>query len=214
MKTCYLCHRAEPEVVINPDHVPPQSIFGDPKPRNLIQVDCCRQCNGDFSQIDRKVKNLLAMCIGDSTDKQKVFPKTLNDLKNAEWKFAKRLAAGFRQTVIRIYDKNSVALAIDLSDDEIDILNRFLVRVVKGLLRHYYPSYDYRSDEFDAHPISYDGEFLSKLREYKVPFSYDKRGVDAFQCLRFVHEEEGVGMWILIFFNGSIFWVSHGHPES
>jgi hypothetical protein len=154
------------------------------------------------------------MCIGDSTDKQKVFPKTLRDLKNAEWKFAKRLAAGFRQTVVRIHDRNSAALAIDLSDDEIKMLNSFLVRVVKGLLRHYYPSYDYRSDEFHTHPIGYDGKFLDKLREYKVPFSYDKRGIDAFQCLRFVHEEERIGMWILIFFNGSFFWVSHGRPES
>ncbi len=62
MKQCYLCGE---ELIKNrnksKDHVPPDCIFPQDKPRNLITIPCCKNCNEEFAQLDEKMRNFLAI---------------------------------------------------------------------------------------------------------------------------------------------------------
>jgi hypothetical protein len=47
--SCAYCGREAP---ITKDHIPPQNLFPDPKPSNLITVPCCEECRSAWSDDD------------------------------------------------------------------------------------------------------------------------------------------------------------------
>jgi len=51
-KRCYLC-KGEADTK---DHVPPKGLFPEPRPSNLITVDCCYRCNQKFTKIDEEFR--------------------------------------------------------------------------------------------------------------------------------------------------------------
>ena len=68
MTQCYLCGV---ELINNKnkskDHVPPDCIFPQDKPLNLITVPCCIKCNKEYGKLDERMQNFFAILAGDKS---------------------------------------------------------------------------------------------------------------------------------------------------
>lgn len=53
---CVYCHSPQN---LNRDHIPPKSLFPQPRPQNLITVLCCRECHKIFNENDAYFRNYL-----------------------------------------------------------------------------------------------------------------------------------------------------------
>ena len=56
-KKCYICGNLADSM----DHIPPDGIFPDPKPTNLITVPACSKCNQSSSKDDEYFRTILAI---------------------------------------------------------------------------------------------------------------------------------------------------------
>jgi len=91
-------------------------------------------------------------------------------------------------------------------------VERYMIRITKGLLRHFHPEYDYSQDVFDVKDMlpSPEGiELLRRLTE-QLPL-YEERGDGVFRFWRgFPQNRPNNGAWIFLFYNGACFFVLHG----
>lgn len=198
---CYLCGKAEPETR---DHVPPKGFFNDPKPDNLITVPCCEACNRSYAKDDEAFRFFVSVAEGISPAGRWVQEnKSLkNTLKNNP-KLVEHIKSSMG-TVLR------AGRLVDTLSIPADRGNRFLVKLTKGLLAHYYPNIDRNALEYRA--ISIVGDRLNDpnldvLRDASV---YDSRGQGVFQFRRLVYEVTGTGVWMCVFYDASLFLVWHG----
>lgn len=131
MKQCYLCGEG---LIKNKnkskDHVPPDCIFPQEKPPNLITVPCCTECNGAFKQLDEKMRNFFAIIAGDKSGE-------VGKIAQHEILRSRRLSKEFlsytkEQGSLVDYQGNP-RLIFHFNNEELD---RWLVRVVKGLFFH------------------------------------------------------------------------------
>jgi hypothetical protein len=51
VRSCYLCGAQER---LTRDHIPPRNLFPQPRPTNLITVDCCEVCNNGMNLSDER----------------------------------------------------------------------------------------------------------------------------------------------------------------
>ena len=58
LKKCIYCNST---LELTKDHVPPKSFFPDPKPSNLITVDCFKKCNNSFDKEDEYMLTIISM---------------------------------------------------------------------------------------------------------------------------------------------------------
>jgi hypothetical protein len=102
--------------------------------------------------------------------------------------------------------------AIEVPDERIE---KFLVRVTKGMLRHFYPEYEYQHDDFSVRLISPINERkLRSLDKFIMATKYEERGGDV---LRFRHgiTDTGLsGVWLYIFYDSVWYLVFHTHKET
>lgn len=56
MCECYLCGSRNN---LTKDHLFPRSLFPDPKPKNLITLDCCRKCQDNYMADEEYFRNML-----------------------------------------------------------------------------------------------------------------------------------------------------------
>ncbi|MFN2377052.1 MAG: hypothetical protein ABR538_10975 [Candidatus Binatia bacterium] len=63
--TCVLCCERP---ATTGDHLPPENIFADPKPANLITVPACGECNNGAKLDDERFRNFVALQVGDRTE--------------------------------------------------------------------------------------------------------------------------------------------------
>lgn len=65
-KQCYLCGVT---LIKNhnksKDHVPPDCIYPDNKPPNLITIPCCKDCNKEYKPLDEKMRNFISIIAGE-----------------------------------------------------------------------------------------------------------------------------------------------------
>jgi hypothetical protein len=76
IEVCVFCG----EVAETRDHVPPQGVFPDPKPTDLISVPACNDCNCDTKLDDEYFRWLVATGSAESEDalrliKERILPK-------------------------------------------------------------------------------------------------------------------------------------------
>jgi len=86
---------------------------------------------------------------------------------------------------------------------------RFLIRVTKGLLTHYFPVYDYSQAIFDVRHIPQTIDNLAKLEPLKNRLQYDSRGDEVFQYRGGLTESQQSGVWIFLFYGALLFAISH-----
>lgn len=71
---CYLCNR---NLATTKDHVPPKSLFPDPKPSNLIPgLPCCKKCNRSYSMDEEYLRDNLALTARPSSTVEQLWKKT------------------------------------------------------------------------------------------------------------------------------------------
>jgi hypothetical protein len=114
------------------DHVPPKNIFAEPRPSNLITVNCCEDCNQSFKLDDEYLRAYIAVradCL--TANKRQVQEKAMRAFNRSP-----AFEAKFFQDV-RVVEKVRADLSIDLvfqmRHDE-DRLERIMKRIVRGII--------------------------------------------------------------------------------
>lgn len=99
--------------------------------------------------------------------------------------------------------------AVDVIDFPKARAERFLLRITKGLLAHFYPDVAPALLEFETNQIRITAENRRAYEELRDSAAYDARGDSVFQFRRFVVKETGQGYWIYCFYGASLFSVRH-----
>jgi hypothetical protein len=201
MIQCYLCGD---DLIKNQnkskDHVPPDCIFPENKPLNLITVPCCTNCNKKYQQLDERMRDYFVLVSGEkSGDARDILRRKLS--RNPRW-----------LDVILSYTKEHPTLVENtgnprrvfyFDDGE---LNPWLIRVVKGL---FYKRSKTRISDFAKFTVykypqiipqpSYTFPMENGL-EYRPYFTYG------------VISEQNNDFWVLVFYDYLMFSVSVDDP--
>lgn len=130
--TCAYCGQVLP---LTRDHVPPRSLFPDPKPSDLITVPCCEPCRIGWSADDEYFRlNVISACAGlKDNDVENVNDKLLRSLRKPnKARFALSVRESLRQ--LEIYSPGGIylgaagALVVDKAR-----IDRVAQRIIRGL---------------------------------------------------------------------------------
>ena len=152
---CVYCGRYLP---LTNDHIPPQALWGKPRPSDLVVVPSCKRCNGGASKDDEYFKTMIvlkdragshpeAVAIRDSVFRGLAKPK--------KKKFTQRILRSIREVGLRtpaglyigkeqVYDVDTIRL------------DRVIERVTRGLYWHHH-GHVRLPDDFEVVVWSEDG---------------------------------------------------------
>ncbi|HEY2329339.1 MAG TPA: hypothetical protein VGI63_05955 [Verrucomicrobiae bacterium] len=202
---CYLCGDTNS---ITPDHVPPKGFFPEPRPSNLITVPCCAKCNNGFSKDDEAVRAWFSAILGATSAGEWI-------LKNKVTPGIMTRSPAFRETWLNsmqdtklLSEEDGVIDAVSFKIDP-DRVERFVFRIVKGLLCFYYPDYDYSQDTFVSRLILPTRDNLNRLDTFKNSLRYDFRGDGVIQYRFGLTDTRQSGLWIIVFYGATLFFVCH-----
>lgn len=203
---CYLCP-VEVDPTRHRDHIPPKTFFPQPRPSNLVTVPCCERCNSGASIDDDAFKAWFSIAIGAS-------PAAAAANRGATLPSAFRRSEKFTEHTISLIEHG----VIDYLDGakEMDGIvipkarfARFLTRIVKGLLRHYEPRYDYASDSFTVKHLAISQQNLDLLAPFQMKSRFDSRGAGVASYRWIVDADKHVGLWLITFFESTNALVHH-----
>lgn len=204
-KSCYLCGSILiKNINKTQDHVPPDCIFPDTKPENLITVPCCKNCNKEYKTLDEKMKNYISIIAGEKSSdageksKHEVLksPKLRND-------FLKHI-----QPHSSLVDNSGNSrLLFNFKNEE---LNRWLVRIVKGL---YFNKYRERMSEHSIYKVkAHPDLFPQPSQTFPLEEGLNLRPFFVYGVVK--DENKGnSNTWVLIFYDHLIFTVSVDDPN-
>ncbi len=206
MAQCYICgtviHR---KVNREKDHVPPDCIFPDgDKPQNLITIYCCRDCHDEYDVLDERMRNYVALIAGESSSKA--------------GEKAKR--AVLRSPILRsdfishmkdhpflVDDGGNPRKLFYFDDDE---LERWLIRIVKGLFFH---KYRRRMSDFCTYEIKKLPELIPKSSmTYRMEEGLELRPYFTYGVLLNI-EKPNTDFWVIIFYDHLVFTVDVEIPN-
>jgi hypothetical protein len=202
---CYLCGSTNS---ITDDHVPPKGFFPEPRPSNLITVPCCVQCNNAFSKDDEAVRTWFCAAIGATPAGEWI-------LKNKVVRGIMTRSPAFRETLLnsmqdtKLLSEEGGLIDVVSFSMETSRVERFALRVVKGLLSFYYPEYDYFQDAFSLRFVEPTRDNLNKLDTVKDLLRYDFRGDGVIQYRFGLTDTCRSGLWIIVFYGAVLFLVHH-----
>ena len=203
------------------DHVPPDGIFSDPKPSDLISVPCCNECNNKHSGFDERLRAFAAIEVGRNKGGEKILIEKVlgSTMKMGRQKrFFRQLAQTFRDRIVMTPEgPKRVAKA----SVETNLVFGGVIEIAKGLLSHFYPEVDYFADHFEVLDIhnatlakGHRDEQLAIVREIASKTPEEVRGnFKEFRFWRFVEPSRRCGVWLLVFYESVTFVVFH-HPTS
>jgi hypothetical protein len=132
-ETCIYCGEPRP---LTRDHVPPQSIFPNPKPSNLITVPARQDCNGGFKLDDEYFRTFVVTGSYRSSAARSLWDRKTIGSPNAE-SIRQILRRSMKDFEIRspsgLYLGNAPALLLDARRTL-----RIAARIVLGLWWHHY----------------------------------------------------------------------------
>ena len=122
------------------------------------------------------------------------------------------LRASFAQSAVQVLVERkgiqSPAVAITIPDERAD---RYIVRIVKGLLTHLYPEFDYSAHAFEVEQVTPSADNIKML--FKL-FANDERGEGVFRFFHQVVSDPPTGFWVLVFYDWACFLVRLQLPEA
>jgi len=199
------------------DHVPPNGLFCDPKPSDLITVPCCHKYNRKHSGVDERLIMLAAMEIGRSEGgerilSEKVFGSTLKKLRQPE--FVARVATTLRNETV-VTDQGPMPVAVFTVDGK-EILE-CVADITRGLLKNFYPKFNYQGHDFmviDIHSATLakgaKEAQLHLISEMTTRTKGESRGnLGEFRFWRQIDEQREHGAWLLTFYDTLAFTVCH-----
>ena len=197
MKQCYLCGE---ELIKNKnksrDHVPPDCIFPQDKPANLITIPCCKRCNEEFKQMDEKMRNFFALLAGDKSGSVGQIARR-EVLRSRKWSEAFLSYTKKHPTLID--DTGKPRLVFYFDDDE---LEAWLIRVVKGL---FYRNNGGRISDTAIYKV---GKYPQFVPQPSDTFPMEKGLKFRPYFVYGVIQEPNNDFWVLIFYDHLIFSVS------
>jgi hypothetical protein len=197
---CYLCGATDD---LTMDHVPPENLFPPPKPSNLITVPCCRPCNKNFDLDDEAFRVFASSVLGRSHAGARVWKEGVVD---SSFKRSPKLRANVEKhlttMVVKTARGNFEALGIRIPEDR---ANRYLVRLTKGLTRHFDPSIDYHDATFQVTRLAPTRETIELLMR---TFPYARRGDQVFSFWRGFSDGDTFGLWVYAFYDAVFFMVT------
>ncbi|MEN6473262.1 MAG: hypothetical protein ABFD81_04545 [Syntrophaceae bacterium] len=208
MKRCYLCGATEN---ITRDHIPPEGFFIPPLPDNLITVPCCYSCNDSYKKDDEAARTFFSAYRWQSAKGMWVWK---NKVVNSTFKRSPKLKANIRKSLLHVPVQTDQGVeimpAILFPEDR---LNRWLIRITRGLLFKFYPDIDSSDMYFEVDQITPSQELADTMY---ATMTYDERGNGIFRFWRAVVSDEinCPGMWSYVFYDGMCFSVAHSKDKS
>jgi len=198
------------------DHVPPDGIFCDPKPSDLITVPCCHRHNGKHSGVDERLRMLAAMDVdrneGEHILLEKVFGSTLK--KARQRRFVSQIATTMRDRTV-MTPEGPVPVSVFTVDGK-EILD-CVADITRGLLKTFYPEFNYHGQEFEVADIHsatlakwHRDQQMRLIEEITTKANADARGNKGeFRFWHLVDVERERGAWLLVFYEAVAFSVCH-----
>ena len=129
---------------------------------------------------------------------------------NGTFQHSPSLRTSFAQSAVQVLaEKKRIlrpAVAITIPDERAD---RYLVRIVKGLLTDLYPEFDYSAHAFKVDQLTPSADDRAMLFSR---FAYDERGEGVFRFFHQVVSNPPMGFWVLVFYDWACFLVVHQPP--
>jgi len=204
---CYLCGST---TQLTRDHVPPKGFFPPPLPSNLITVLCCKACNASYQLDDEAVRAFFSIAVGKSPAGDWIWDQKVLGSTVAR-------SPRFREEMLNRISSPNVAnpsggpnlCAVELPSERIE---RFIIRLTKGLIHHYFPNYDYSSSTFQVEYIPPTEESMRILQEVLAELtgtSYDERGDGVIRYRYVITDTRLSGIWIFAFYDAIFYRVYH-----
>jgi hypothetical protein len=133
---CIYCGK---EAALTRDHIPPKGLFPEPRPHDLIAVDCCFECNNLASKDDEYFRLTISLrhdvCKAQSGSVAESAIKALGRPQQ-RW-FTKAFLSTVRK--VNVYSEGGIYLW-DSGTYNVDLnrLNKVATRVVQGLYYHHF----------------------------------------------------------------------------
>jgi hypothetical protein len=202
---CYLCGATDR---LTRDHVPPRNLFPTPRPTNLITVDCCETCNNRMHLSDERMRVFLSAPAGRSQAGDQVWRDgVVGSSFNRSPALRQRFAISSTEILALRNGVISPHLAVTIPQDE---ARAYIVRITKGLLRHFYPDMDYSTHLFSIDHLEPSADNIGMLI---ARFPQDSRGEGVFRFFRQVNSDPPMGIWVYFFFDRACFMATHGSQE-
>lgn len=209
-EVCYNCGKSAKK--LSRDHIPPKCFFRPPLPTDLITVPCCKKCNESFSLDDEAFRIWTSSCHGVSEAGHWIL---LNQVFGSSFARSPKLLENVQKHLktgeLRTKGHTITVPIISIPDERAE---RFLFRITKALLTHFYPDYDYSRDIFKARVFAPIQEHLSQARELAQFLVRDSRGDGVFHFWRGIEPKKRGGAWIYLFYDAACCQVLHGRFDS
>jgi hypothetical protein len=214
-KICAYC--GSPDVTSR-DHVPPDDLFPDPKPSDLITVPCCAGCHADTSKDDENFRLRLCLSeqVGDHPDAAANRDIVFRSLHRRE---AERLKHSFLNDIrpVSVFSQGGIFIGQQTGyNAELARIYRVVSRTVRGLfffethrvLRKDYDAEVFCNDRLSAQPAS-DLETLQQT--ILIPLTQIQPKVIGNNVFSYrVHldtTDPDLSVWALLFYGGVPFLV-------
>lgn len=193
---CYLCNK---NFADTRDHVPPECLFPDPKPSNLITLPCCLQCNRSYSKDEEYFRDNFSMISKRSPAVKQLWGKTRRSYLRRPLKLRNiksRLVDLNLKTQGGIYLGKATGLKFDESKT-----NRVIEKIIKGLFFHHKKKILPSSVRF--HIFFNPTDILEAYFKLRI---FGKRWNDVF-CYAFLFAQDNTysGFWWLEFYGSNLF---------
>jgi hypothetical protein len=204
---CYLCGST---AQLTRDHVPPKGFFPTPLPSNLITVPCCQACNASYQLDDEAVRAFFSIAVGRSAAgdwiwEQKVVGSTVARSPRFREELLSRIGSPDVSTPL---DAQNLC-PVNLPTERIE---RFITRLTKGLIHHYFPDYDYSTSTFQVKHIPPTEESARTVHEImagRPGTSYDERGNGVIRYQYGISDTGLSGIWFFMFYDAMFYLVMH-----
>ncbi len=147
--------------VITDDHIPPKSLFPDPRPNNLITVPACKECNIGSSGDDEIFRTIMALDIRFPQSAAQITENAFRGLKRAKYPILLDARKTAQPVELQSQSGLFLADAYQMSIDSKPIF-RVLTKITKGLIYHHTKEYD-RRFEIKNEDISMNQDFIDNL---------------------------------------------------
>jgi hypothetical protein len=202
--SCYLCGALPADTR---DHIPPRGLFPEPRPSNLITVPCCRRCNAEFSPEDDYFRLVFASSVersaaGDHIWDSKVITNTVRRLPRE----VDLMLASCEDRTVLIDGRAQDVVAFEV--DRLR-LERYAIRLVKGLIRHHYPDFDYAKSSFDVRLATLREQSIELLVSLQAILDCEVLGSEVFRYRFGLTDSGHSGVWVMTFYSGVSIAVFH-----
>ena len=199
---CYICGSREN---LTKEHVPPKGLFPVPRPNNLIKVPGCEPCNNGKSQDDEYFRLAMAAFRDRSPDGDRIWNEKVLNSTLPKGRIARRISEIIQDS--ELVSSNASGDSSLMAFDP-EVLDRMVVKIVRGLLYKSRPS-------IDSSLLDFDVTLIDQFRlEETIPVVEKMRrwdiGDSVFRFWRgLAVEDERAGQWVLLFYDACMWSVIH-----